>query len=136
MTTLRLSQAEAALFLKEQAIGRKKAYKRKSLSEGEEAFASQLQVEGINGFEREYRFHPERRWRFDFANPGLKLAVEVEGGVFQHGRHTRGSGFEKDAEKYNAAAMDGWMVLRYSTQQVKKGYAIRDVKRIINSEVS
>lgn len=134
--TLRLSQSEASLFLKERAIAGKKAARLKRLSEGEEAFARQLIVEGIDGFEREYRFHPERRWRFDFANLELKLAVEVEGGIYSRGRHTRGSGFEKDAEKYNAAAMDGWMVLRYSTQQVKRGEAIRDVKRVLRNHAT
>ena len=60
----------------------------------------------------EYRFHPTRRWRFDFAIPEEKVAVEVEGGVWTGGRHTDGSGFVKDMEKYNEATMRGWAVLR------------------------
>lgn len=60
----------------------------------------------------EYKFHPSRRWRFDFAWPEYKIALEVEGGIFVYGRHTRGSGFLKDMEKYNAAAMMGWRILR------------------------
>jgi len=57
-------------------------------------------------------FHPKRKWRFDYAWPNQKVALEVEGGVWIQGRHTRGSGFVKDMEKYNAAAMLGWRVLR------------------------
>lgn len=60
----------------------------------------------------EYRFSTERRWRFDFAWPEFHVALEMEGGVWLGGRHVRGSGFLKDMEKYNAAVIAGWRVLR------------------------
>ena len=60
----------------------------------------------------EFRFHPVRTWRFDFAFIPQRLAVEVEGAVWVQGRHTRGSGFVKDIEKYNAATSKGWHILR------------------------
>jgi very-short-patch-repair endonuclease len=60
----------------------------------------------------EHRFHPERKWRFDFAHLASRTAVEIEGGVWTGGRHTRGSGFVEDCEKYNAATMEGWAVFR------------------------
>jgi very-short-patch-repair endonuclease len=60
----------------------------------------------------EFKFHPERKWRFDFAWPAQRVALEVEGGIWTQGRHTRGSGFAKDIEKYNAAAVAGWRVVR------------------------
>lgn len=74
-------------------------------------------------FETEYRFHPVRRWRFDFAYPQHLLAIEVEGGVWMGGRHTRGRGFELDAEKYNSATIMGWKVLRFTTNMVTDGRA-------------
>jgi hypothetical protein len=43
----------------------------------------------------------------------MRVAVEVEGGAFSGGRHTRGMGFVADCEKYNVAALDGWLVLRF-----------------------
>ena len=61
---------------------------------------------------REHRFMASRRWRFDFAHPQTLTAIEIEGGTWTGGRHTRGSGFVADAEKYNAAAIAGWMVFR------------------------
>lgn len=67
---------------------------------------------------REYRFAPPRKWRFDYAWPDLKIALEVEGGVWTRGRHTRGAGFLKDVEKYNAAASLGWLVLRCTPNQL------------------
>lgn len=61
---------------------------------------------------REYRFHPTRRWRFDYAIPEHKIAIEVEGGVFTQGRHTRPKGFLGDMEKYNTATLYGWRLFR------------------------
>ncbi len=60
----------------------------------------------------EYKFHPARKWRFDYAFPDILVALEVEGGVWTGGRHTRGKGFMGDIEKYNEAALLGWKVLR------------------------
>lgn len=80
----------------------------------------------------EHRFYLPRRWRFDFANPRLKIAVEQEGGVWSFGRHTRGSGFVKDMEKYNMAVKLGWRVLRFTPQQIRSGEAARFVEEIIN----
>lgn len=62
--------------------------------------------------EEEFRFHPTRKWRFDFAYPEQKIAVEVEGGTWVGGRHIHPVGFEKDCEKYNAATAMGWKVFR------------------------
>lgn len=101
-----------------------------TLSEGEEAFALHCRAEKLRP-EREWRFHPKRKWRFDFAFPDKKLAVEIEGSIWRGGRHSRGTGFENDAEKYNAAAKAGWRVLRYSTGMVLAGDAINDVMEML-----
>jgi very-short-patch-repair endonuclease len=61
---------------------------------------------------KEYKFHPVRKWRIDFAWPRAKVGLEVDGAVFTQGRHTRGTGWLKDTEKLNAAAMLGWRMLR------------------------
>ena len=82
----------------------------------------------------EYRFNPLRKWRFDFAWPELMLAVEVEGGIWSGGRHTRGDGFIKDCEKYNCAAEYGWTVLRYANKPINSGEAANQIERIINAK--
>ena len=74
--------------------------------------------------EYEYRFHPERRWRFDAAWPEQKVAVECEGGTWSGGRHTRGSGFEADARKYAAAILAGWRVFRVTEAHIDSGEAV------------
>ena len=80
-----------------------------------------LQAHNIPVPIREYGFHPDRRWRFDFAWPALKIALEVEGGIYggkdhtgrqYKGAHSSVSGIKRDISKYNAAALLGWLVLR------------------------
>jgi hypothetical protein len=66
----------------------------------------------------EYRFHPERRWRFDLAWPEYRLALEIEGGLWVGGRHNSPQGFFRDLEKYNAAAVLGWRILRVTPKAV------------------
>lgn len=74
-------------------------------------FVGICRAAGIGAPLTEYRFHPERRWRFDYAWPGMKLALEVEGGMWVMGRHNRGSGQVKDLEKYSEAAILGWRIV-------------------------
>lgn len=83
-------------------------------------------------FRREHRFHETRRWRFDFAFD-TKLAVEVEGGVFIGGYHTRGAGFRADCEKYNAAAELGWTVLRYTDREIRNKEAVAQIVRLFTA---
>jgi len=94
-------------------------------------FEMQLEMEGLPEPEREYRFHPRRRWRFDFAWPERRLAAEIEGGTFVRGRHVRPQGYENDCEKYNEAALAGWRVLRFTGAMVRDGRAIEAVKRVL-----
>ena len=101
------------------------------MSVGEETFALQLRAAGIDGFEREHRFAPPRRWRMDFADPARMIAVEIEGGTWAGGRHTRGSGFAADCEKYSTAAVMGWRVLRFTTDQIKSGMALQMLQHAI-----
>lgn len=79
----------------------------------------------------EHRYHPTRKWRFDFAWPDRLVAVEIEGGAWTGGRHTRGSGFVKDCDKYNAAALLGWRVLRYTTTHLNDVDAVVEQLRAI-----
>lgn len=72
----------------------------------------------------EYPFHPTRKWRIDVAFVAEKLAVEIDGGVFSQGRHTRGAGVVKDMEKLAALAAAGWRVIRCTPQHVNDGTAL------------
>ena len=62
--------------------------------------------------------------------PGYVM-IEVEGGIWSNGRHTRGKGYLGDMEKYNAATMMGFQVLRFSTEQVTSGFAINQIEGLV-----
>lgn len=66
---------------------------------------------GIDKPESEFRFYDSRKWRFDFAWPKQRVALEVQGGVWTGGRHSRGAAMLKEWEKLNTAAMTGWRIL-------------------------
>lgn len=90
------------------------------------------EAQGLPRALAEHQFHPERKWRFDFAWPATQrierqnesgetssiisyesggVAVEVQGGIWTKGRHTRGAALLKEWEKLNTAAALGWRVL-------------------------
>ena len=85
--------------------------------------------------EREIRFAHPRRWRFDLAWPNLMLAVEIHGGVYTKGRHTRGKGFERDREKMNEAQLLGWKILEFSTGQIVSDACLEQLGRAINDTI-
>lgn len=103
-------------------------------SELEEMLAFQIKAAGLPIPEREYRFHPTRRWPFDFAYPERKIAIEVQGGTWSGGAHGRGSGIERDYEKINAAQILGWTVLQFSTTMIKSGEALEAIEKILNQK--
>lgn len=88
---------------------------------------SDLHVECV----KEFKFHPTRRWRFDYAIPEHKIAVEVEGGVWTNGRHTRPQGFLGDIEKYNTATLMGWRVFRTTPTELVRTATLKMIKQAI-----
>ncbi len=92
---------------------------------------SQCKLMGLPVPVREFKFHPSRRWRVDYFFKDFGLAIEIEGGVWTKGRHIRGSGFLKDAEKYNNLTLLGYRLLRFTPQQERNGEAIEVIKHLI-----
>jgi len=97
-------------------------------------------------FEREYLFHPHRRWRFDFAFVDARLAVEINGGIYsgvelgadgearlKAGRHSRAAGQINDMDKLNAAVELGWRVLVFGAPHVKSGAATSTIERVLRT---
>ena len=109
-----------------------KAKKPSQKSKGEAHLAEDLNKAGIV-YEREFHFaRPAREWRSDFYIPEKNLLIEVEGGVYmKKSRHTSGKGYTEDLEKYNAATILHFSLLRYTTDQVVKGMAITQIKEFL-----
>jgi hypothetical protein len=79
----------------------------------------------------EHRFHPERKWRFDFAFPTVGVAVEVQGGIWTRGRHTRGAALKLEWEKLNTAAAMGWRILFCEPNEVTTTAFAKRVKAAV-----
>lgn len=82
---------------------------------------------------REYKFHPTRKWRFDFYIDQGKIAIEAQGGTWVNGGHSRHSGYENDCRKFAEAAILGITVLAFTTDQIKSGEAADTIKRLLQS---
>lgn len=98
------------------------------------SFDAQCKAAGLPTPVPELRFHPTRRWRFDWAFVGNKVAVEVQGAIFVQGRHTRGAALLKEFEKLNAAAAQGWRVLYATPKQIASGEALAAVEAALSQQ--
>lgn len=95
------------------------------------------------GFPRpkpEHKFHPVRKWAFDLCWVGLKVAFEREGGIWKRipckcgksinvyiSRHRSPEGYEKDLDKYNAAASLGFLIVRGTAKSIADGRAAKQL---------
>lgn len=80
--------------------------------------------------EKEWRFHPVRKWRFDFFIPSLKIACEYEGIFSKKSRHTTQSGYCGDVEKYREAAKMDITVFRYTSKDYKN--VLKDLQKYVD----
>lgn len=103
----------------------------KPVSALEEKLLFQIRATQLPEPVREFKFHHARRWRADFCWPDARLMVEVEGGHWTGGKHTRGSGFDSDCEKYAEAALAGWRVIRCTGTHIKSGEALEWIRRAL-----
>jgi very-short-patch-repair endonuclease len=80
--------------------------------------------------EKEFRFHPVRKWRADFAHLTSRTLIEIEGGIYVNGRHNRGAGFAADLEKYLEASLAGWRVVRLGPNELTAAHIERLVSLV------
>ncbi len=143
---MRLTRAEAAAlgvpeakakrtgFMKQQN-GQDKVKERakKLLYEGDKVFNTMCRAHGLPIPVPEYQFAaPERLWAVDYCFDGW-LCLEVEGGAWTQGRHTRGAGFLADIEKYNELTIRGFSLIRCTPEDIQTGAAFALVKRALGS---
>lgn len=104
------------------------AAKRRAL---EDRLAQQITACQLPVPDREFLFHPTRKWRVDFAWSQFMVLVEIEGLTPQGGRHQRLAGFEADAEKYGEAQRLGFTVVRLTPTQVRTGAGVRLISDVL-----
>lgn len=99
----------------------------------EDLFLFQLRTAGLPKPREQFKFHDTRRWTTDFAWPEKRLIVEIEGGIWRRGggAHTHPSNVLRDIEKYNAAALLGYRLFRFSDRELKNGEAMRIMKLVL-----
>lgn len=96
----------------------------------------QLQFAGLPLPVREFRFDPVRKWRFDLAFPEILVGIEIEGLLYASegkSRHQTVGGYSQDCEKYNAATIAGWRVLRCTQQHVKSGQSLAWIREMLDA---
>ena len=97
----------------------------------------QIRLAGLPEPRTEYRFHANRQWRFDFCWKPQLVACEIEGGIWlqtETGRskgHAHPERFESDCEKYNEAALYGWLLIRVTPKMVRDGRALDWLERAL-----
>lgn len=99
--------------------------------EKQKQFLSLLKSVGMELPVPEFIFHPTRKWRFDFAWPDHYIALEVEGGIFIGGRHSRGVGMQQDFTKYNEAAILGWRIIKVVPKELISSQTIKLLQKLI-----
>lgn len=110
------------------AVKRSKPEKPDKASELHIAFRQQLVAFRVEGAVEEYRFLPPRRWRADFAFPDAKVLVDIEGGIWNNGRHVRPAEYQKDLYRSNQAQRAGWLHLRFTEKEINDWTAVDIVK--------
>lgn len=100
----------------------------------------QIRLAGLPEPVREYTFHANRNWRFDFCWKSQLVACEIEGGIWMQTETGRSKGhahperFQSDCEKYNEAALYGWLVIRVTPEMVRDGRALDWLDRALRPE--
>ena len=102
-------------------------------SQLEKDMGDQLASAGLTeGMVEEFRFHPERRWRFDFAWPERTLATEVQAAVFSRGRHSLPRGLPADWETASEAPLLGLRTVIVSRLEIRNGQALDRAARLLS----
>jgi hypothetical protein len=72
-----------------------------------------------------------KRWQYDRVWLSYRVIVEIEGGVFTQGRHTRGMGFVKDCNKYNWATSQGWKLYRFTVWHLNNDLVVPFMRKVL-----
>lgn len=103
----------------------------------ERAFELQLRAVKIN-YQTQFKWNSGRKWRADFYvwpgpgdRTGIEILVEIQGGTWQQGRHTRGRGYQEDCAKLAEAQLAHYTIFFGTAKHIKSGELLRWVERAL-----
>ena len=81
----------------------------------------------------EFFFSTERLYRFDYAIPEYKIAIEQEGGIWAKGNsgHSSGTGIQRDMDKNNLAIAQGWVIIRRTPADICTSGTMELIKKLV-----
>lgn len=83
----------------------------------------------------EFFFLTDREYRFDYAIPDYKIAIEQEGGVWAKGNsgHSSGKGIMRDMDKSSLANVNGWILIRRTPDQLLTNETLDLIRKAIET---
>lgn len=130
--TIRLTAAQAREFGIDPQVKRGKKQKPDGMTGSDKLFDAACAAQGLPIPDHEYRWHPTRKWKFDYLWNGW-LAAEKVGGVWIRGHHSRGQSQIDDFERMNEAVIMGYSVLQFTPQQFDSGEAFAVIRRALEA---
>lgn len=97
----------------------------------EDAFTTQIKQAGLPEPEREVKLSDEYAYRWDFVWAKYRLAVEINGGIWNVGGHSTGKGILRDMTKLRIATLAGFRCFQFSADAVEDGSAVNTVEQYI-----
>lgn len=84
----------------------------------------------------EFYFCKDRKFRIDFAEPFLKIAIEIDGGIWMSGKsgHSSGTGIKRDQQKTTLLSQYGWSVLRFEPREAMSAKTIDVIYKTIQNK--
>lgn len=105
-------------------------------SELEMLLYTRLERAGLPLGEGQCRIVPGRQFVWDRCWRNQRVAVEVQGGIWINGAHSRGSGVERDSIKQSMAAALGWRVLPITKSMIEDGTAVALIAQALGLEAA
>lgn len=98
------------------------------------AFDRVCALQGLPAPVPEYRFAPPRKWAWDWSWPDRLLALEINGGVWIRGKHSRGKGQINDMEKWTEAAARGWRIIHCVPADLESNRVLEAIRRALEAK--
>lgn len=104
------------------------------MSKLEDKLTLQCRLVGLPPPDREVKLIPGRRYRWDLVWQAQRVVVEIQGGTWSRGAHSRGVGQARDAEKQALATLAGYRCLSVTSDQIRSGQAVGWIEALLRQK--